>query len=179
MHLPLVIHAPPNYRPGEDVFEVYCDSSHGNAPDGLSYGGFLMAHKGGGVIAWKCRAQAIASDSPGAQELLLASLACRWTLALRMLLTDLDLGVGPLGPTTLWTDSQILLDGTHCEKLSKSSRWLATRYAMIRFGIACGAIKPTKCPAEDNLSDILTKAITGARFEKLRAAVLGLAHARR
>ena len=96
-----------------------------------------------------------------------------------MLLTDLDLGVGPLDPTTLWTDSQILLDGTHCERLSKSSRWLATRYAMIRFGIASGAIKPMKVSAEDNLADLLTKPLTGARFERLRAAVLGLAHARR
>ena len=50
---------------------------------------------------------------------------------------------------------------------------------MIRFGIASGAILPRKCLTEDNLSDLLTKPITGARFERLRAAVLGLDHARR
>jgi len=182
MHMPLVIHTA-EVEAGrgpwsqEGVFEVFCDSSHGNAPDGLSYGGFVLMHRGGGALAWKCRKQAVPTDSPGAQELLMATLAYRWTLSLRMLLADLGLGAPAVGPTTLWTDSQILLDGTRCERLGKSSRWLAARYAMMRFGVACGIIAPSKCPAADNVSDIVTKPLTGEALVRHRATILGLAHA--
>ena len=182
MEMPLVIHS--DVRPQgagawgpEGVFEVFCDSSHGNAPDGSSYGGFVLMHRGGGALAWKCRAQAMATDSPGAQELLMATLAYRWKLSLRMLLVDLEIGAELVDPTIVWTDSQILLDGTQCERLGKSSRWLAARYAMIRFGIQCGAIVARKRDGDDNVADIVTKPLTGAAFAKHRATILGLAHA--
>jgi len=182
MDMPLVIHS--SARPQqsgawgpEGVFEVYCDSSHGNAPDGSSYGGFVLMHRGGGALAWKCRAQGIAADSPGAQELLMATVAYRWSLSLRMLLADLGLDAELVEPTILWTDSQILLDGTRCERLGKSSRWLAARYAMIRFGIMCGAITACKRDAADNVSDIVTKPLTVATFAKHRATIQGLVYA--
>ena len=107
----------------------------------------------------------------------MASLAYRWTLALRMLLADLDVGAEQTQPTLLLTDSQILLDGTNCERLGKSSRWLAARYAMIRFGIACRAIAPRKCAAADNVADIVTKPLGGPAYARHRATILGLAHA--
>ena len=107
----------------------------------------------------------------------MASLAYRWALSLRMLLADLELGAHIVDPTVIWTDSQILLDGTRCERLGKSSRWLAARYAMIRFGIACGAIIPRKRAASDNVADLVTKALGGAAFARHRATILGLAHA--
>ena len=178
MHMPLVIHSgEPSAEVGDGVFDIYCDSSHGNAPDGHSYGGFVLMHRGGGALAWKCRVQGFPTDSPGAQELLMASLAYRWTLALRMLVADLDVGVGQDDPTPLWTDFQILLDGTNCERLGKSSRWLAARYAMIRFGIACRAIFPRKCPAAENVADIVTKPLAGVAYARHRATILGLSHA--
>jgi len=176
MHLPLVISSDPKHgAPGSPgSFELFCDSSHGNAEDGLSYGGFVLTHNGGGALAWKSRCQARPSDSPGAQELLMGTTAYRWILAQRMLLTDLDLGVAPTAPTTLWTDSQILLDGTHCERLSKDSRWVASRYAMMRFGEAMGIISPQKTAAEDNRGDPFTKPEAGAMFAKHRRMLLGL-----
>ena len=180
MHMPLVIHTDP---PGGGVdgplglFDVFCDSSHGNAPDGHSFGGFVLMHNGGGALAWKSRNQAFPTDSPGAQELLVATLAYRWTLSLRMLLADLGLGVALARPTLMWTDSQILLDGTNCERLGKSSRWLSSRYAMMRFGEACGAIAPTKLAAEENVGNAMTKPETGSLFVAHRALLLGLAHA--
>ena len=74
---------------------------------------------------------------------------------------------------------QILLGGSNCEKLAKSSRWLSARYAMIRHGKAHGTIAPTKVSGADNLADIVTKALTGAQFEKLRGVLLGHAYRKR
>jgi hypothetical protein len=104
----------------------------------------------------------------------MGSLAYKYTLALRTLQRDLDVGVAPTRPTELFTDAQALIDGTGCERLSKSSRWMATRYAMIRWGLSCGTIELAKVPAEDNCADIVTKCLTGALFFKHRARILGL-----
>ena len=149
------------------------DTSHGNAEDGASYGGFIIMNKGGGALAWKCKAQEIATDSTGAQELVMATTCYKYVAALRMLLLDMRVGAEQMDPTPMYTDSQILLNGTDCERLVKSSRWLASRYAMIRYGKACGVINPIKVPGEDNVADIVTKALTGQVFRKHRATLLG------
>jgi hypothetical protein len=154
MHMPLVIHIDPPGGGADGppaLFEVFCDSSHGNAPDGHSFGGFVLMHNVGGALAWKSRNQAFPTGSPGAQELMVATLACYWTLSLRMLLAHLDLGVASVRPTLVWTDSQTLLDGANCERLGESSRWLSSRYAMMRVGEACGAVAPMKLAAEENI----------------------------
>ena len=115
----------------------------------------------------------IATDSTGAQELVMATTCYKYVAALRMLLLDMRVGAEQMDPTPMYTDSQILLDGTDCERLVKSSRWLASRYAMIRYGKACGVINPIKVPGEDNVADIVTKALTGQVFRKHRATLLG------
>ena len=59
--------------------------------------------------------------------------------------------------------------------MTRATRWLAAKYAMVRWGIACRAITLGQVSSEDMVADILTKAIAGARFYSLRARVLGLA----
>jgi hypothetical protein len=66
-----------------------------------------------------------------------------------------------------------VLDGTTCERLAKRSRWMAMRYAMLRWGIMCGTIQPLKRPSARNPSDGLTKCLTGMYFENARARLLG------
>jgi len=83
---------------------------------------------------------------------------------LRSTSPDTDQGVSPTAPTTLWTDSQILPDGTHCERLRKDSRWLASRYATMRSGEAMGITNTQKTAADDNRGDPFTKPEAGALF---------------
>ena len=178
--LPLVIHAASARPDGqawgtEGMFRAYVDSSHGNAEDGQSYGGFIIMHNGGGAIAWKCLAQDFIADSPSAQELAMATTCYKYIMALRMMLYELRVGPpGAVDPTPIYTDSQVLLDGAASERLSKSSRWLAARYAMMRRGRESRQIAPLKVAAEDNVADIVTKPLTGALFIKHREAILGL-----
>ncbi len=58
--------------------------------------------------------------------------------------------------------------------MTRATRWLAAKYAMIRWGTACRAIALGQVSSEDMVADIVTKAIVGARFYLLRARVLGL-----
>ena len=118
----------------------------------------------GGALAWKCAAPAAGDDSSGAAELRMGTLAYKYTLALRTLQRDLDVGVKPTGPTPMFTDAQALIDGTGCERLSKSSGgWLRG-----------GTVELAKVSAEENCADIVTKCLTGAIFFRHRAKILGL-----
>ena len=181
IHLGLTLISPPPAPVGGapplglDFYSAFVDSAHGNAPDGLSYGGFIVVCDGGGALAWKCIAPAAGDDSTGAAELRMGTLAYKYILALRSLQQDLDLGVGPTKPTPLYTDAQAMIDGTGCERLKKSSRWMATRYAMIRWGLRCRSIRLAKVAAERNCADIVTKVLTGELFERHRHTILGLA----
>ena len=161
-------------RKGLDLFRGFVDSSHGNAPGGRGYGGFVLTCRGGGALAWKCAAPSAADDSTGAAELRMGTLAYKYILALRTLQLDLDVGVAPTLPTPLYSDAQAMIDGTGCERLKKSSRWMASRYAMIRWGLACQTIELKKVPAADNCADIVTKCLTGEAFYRHRRTILGL-----
>ena len=164
-----------------DLFDLYTDSSHGNAEEGRGYGGFLLMtkprphpHPPTGAVGWKTLLPPEGYDSTGAAELCTGSLALKWALAVRTLQHELDLGVSPALPTRMFTDSKTMIDGTDCSRLIRSSRWLAAKYAMLRWGLACGTITLDKVAAEFNVADIMTKPITGRRFFALRARVLGL-----
>ena len=104
----------------------------------------------------------------------MATLAYKCLLAAHLLLAELRVGVTPTGPSPFYLDAQAVLDGTSCERLAKKSRWMAMRYAMLRWGIMCGTIDPRKRPSSQNPSDGLTKCLIGAAFENARARLLGL-----
>jgi hypothetical protein len=60
-----------------------------------------------------------------------------------------------------------------CERITRDSRWMAMRYAMIRWGKACNTIDPLKLPTADNPADGNTKCLTGPAFEAARDRLLG------
>jgi hypothetical protein len=129
---------------------------------------------GGGALAWRCVAPPAGDDSSAAAELRLATLAYKYVVAARFLQCELEVGAAPAEPTPLYLDAQAVLDGTNCERLAKASRWMAMRYAMLRWGIACGTIAPRKLLTAMNPADGLTKCLTGKPFENGRARLLGL-----
>jgi hypothetical protein len=178
-----------------DLFDTFVDSSNGNWEDGAGIGGFVLSSRAasggppaagvrsgagapiigacGGALAWRCLIRYEGDDSSGAAELRLATLAYKYTLAARFLLTELDVGCAPSMPTPFHLDAQAVLDGTSCERLAKGSRWMAMRYAMLRWGGNCGTIEARKRPSAQNPSDGLTKCLTGTPFLNGRARLLG------
>jgi hypothetical protein len=142
----------------------FSDSSHGNAEGGRSYGGLVVLNRGGGALTWATVAPRPGDDSPGAAELRIITYAYKRILGIRTLLADLDLGVEEERPTPLWTDSKSAAQGQACERIDKNSRWMATRYAMVRWGIECGTIDLLTVEGSGNCADIFTKALVGASF---------------
>ena len=83
-------------------------------------------------------------------------------------------GLAQTSPTHIYTDSLAVEQGTICEKVSKISRWMATRYAMARWGISCLTILLLGISTWDNPSDVLTKCVSKDLFVRHRAVLLGL-----
>ena len=129
--------------------------------------------EGGGAIYWKTLLPGSPADSSGFSELLMGTRALKVTLAVRMLQRDLDLGVAPTAPTPLHTDAQAVLDGTGCERMHLLSRWMASRLAMMRWGVASGEISPTKRDSAEMVSDILTKPLGVQAFLQARTRIMG------
>jgi hypothetical protein len=80
--------------------------------------------------------------------------------------------VAPHDPTPFYLDAQTVIDGTNCERLDKRSRWMALRYAMLRWGMACRTIETRKRATSRNVSDGFTKNLTKEqKAKKLNAEV--------
>ena len=62
--------------------------------------------------------------------------------------------------------------------MPKSSRWMGTRYAMVRHAENSDTIRLRKAKAADNVADIVTKCLAGEAFKVNRAMILGLPYYR-
>ena len=113
------------------------------------------------------------STAPAA-ELHATTVALKYTVAIRTLHSELELDVAPTEPTSLYTDAQAVTDGSSMERMTRATRWLAAKYAMVRWGIACRAIALGIVSSKDQIADIVTKPLVGMRFYSLRVRVLGL-----
>ena len=67
--------------------------------------------------------------------------AVKYTIAARTIQRDLDLGIAPLRPTVVYTDASAVIQGRGGERMTKSTRRLGTRYAMIRWVEYCRIIR--------------------------------------
>jgi hypothetical protein len=170
-----------------DLFSTYVDSSHGNWTAGGGFGGYVLATDrdpsappgsfGGGALAWGCWTKHCGDDSSAAAELRMAVDAYKQTLVTRFIQTELLVGAAPSRPTPFYMDASAIVDGFECERLSRASRWMAIRYGMLRWGVACSTIKLTKLDADDNPADANTKCLVGPAFIRSRNLLLGYPNA--
>ena len=117
-----------------------------------------------------------ADDSSAAAELRMVVLASKYIVAARTIQRDLDLGIAPTLPTPLFTDADAVIGGRQAERMPKKSRWMAIRYAMLRWAERSRTLRLEHIHTLDNCADIMTKCLTGAAFRRHRATVLGLPH---
>ena len=84
--------------------------------------------------------------------------------------------LGLLGPgeaTVFCMDAAVVLAGVAMDRVSRESRYLATRLAMLRQAVADGVIVLHKIDTNANPADIFTKPVVGETLRRLRAMVLG------
>jgi hypothetical protein len=121
---------------------------------------------------WRCFVPRSFPDSSAAAELIIASHACKNILGFRLLLDELHMLNA--GPTSLYIDASAVINGAEMEKITKSMRFMAARYSMVRLVVSDGKVVLVKCDSLDNKSDGFTKPLVGAVFVKSRHLMLGL-----
>jgi hypothetical protein len=155
--------------------EAYSDSSALNAGSGQSWGGTAVAVPGSGLVAWKAHAPKKPTDSSGGAELIAATFVNKYVQGLRMLTKETSCREDK--PWALHIDATATLSGVAMEKVSDNMRYLAARYAMLRYSQdVSNDIELTKIDTKDNVADGFTKPLQGADFARSRAQMLGPGH---
>ena len=89
------------------LFHCFTDSSHINGEDGLGFAGIVIMTRGeGGALGWKVMLPPNGFDSTAAAELHATTVALKYTVAIRTLQSELELGVAPTEPTPLYIDAR-------------------------------------------------------------------------
>jgi hypothetical protein len=154
------------------AIEHWSDSSALNAGDGLSWGGGCSGVRGSGLISWKSFAPKKPADSSGAAELIAATFTNKFGQGTRMFVKECCMGA--LIPWAFNIDASSALAGVEMERVSDRMRYVAARYAMLRYSEEVTAdIKLQKCTSAANTADGFTKPLTGPAFLRSRAQMLG------
>ena len=143
-----------------------------------SFGGYALrlGHPDGrhsAPLAWAVSLPLNTTGASGHSELTQIARATSAVLGMRIYLRELGQGHLVTEPSKVYTDAQVVLDGTQCRRVSNTSKWMCTRYAMVRQAEENGAAIPTKCATELNDADIFTKPLTGAAFARAQASIMG------
>ena len=82
-----------------------------------------------------------------------------------------ELGKPPTGPTRLRTDNQSAIAIVKDPKFHMRTKHIDVRYHFIRALVRTGKVEITYVPTDDNLADVLTKALPCAKFEGARTSI--------
>ena len=143
-----------------------------------------------GVIHWASRAQRSIALSSTEAEVMAATEVTKCLVWLRRIFLE-NFGYKPqdlvtLGkqgltdamwidkacPITILEDNQSAIAISKNPVLPRASRHIALRYLYVRQEVLAGRIKLVWCPTDQNCADILTKSVTPATHERLRARLV-------
>eukprot|EP00253_Pinus_taeda_P024482 PITA_24482 len=137
----------------------------GDPDDRKSTAGYVFT-LGSGPITWGCKKQAAISLSSAEAEYRGAVEASKEALWLRQILSEF--GFEQQHPTTLWCDNQSAIQLCKDPVQHQRSKHIELHMHFIRKLIHDHVLEVQYCSTDDQVVDIFTKALTGAKFTKLR-----------
>ena len=143
-----------------------------DAGSGSSWGGFGWGQPGSGFTHYRCVSPRHLTDSSGGGELVVATLALKEAIGVRIMNAELGL-LDATKATDLFMDAAVVLAGVAMDRVTRESRHVATRLAMLRQAVADGIITLRKIDTKTNPADIFTKPLVGETPRRLRAMCLG------
>ena len=120
----------------------------------------------GGTISWACRKQVCVSLSSTEAEYVALSEATQELIWLQRLSQDFSINIQY--PVQILADNQSAIKMIDNHKFSNSTKHIETRYHFIKDIKEQGSINIKYVPAEDNIADMLTKALGGIKIKDLR-----------
>eukprot|EP00253_Pinus_taeda_P013552 PITA_13552 len=137
----------------------------GDADDRKSTAGYVFT-LGSGPITWACKKQAAISLSSAEAEYRGGVEASKEALWLRQILSEL--GFEQQHPTTLWCDNQSAIQLCKDPVQHQRSKHIELHMHFIRKLVHDHVLEVQYCSTDDQVADIFTKALTEAKFTKLR-----------
>ena len=146
-----------------------------------SYGGHMHTHKShtgmvhiatNGIIHYRSMAQKTNSTSSSHAEAKAAFSMAKETLAIKGFWTELESNIGHIVPintasTTILVDNRATVDLFHDPKSTEKSRHWLLAYTWVKELQLLGLLKFKWINGKQNLSDLLTKPVSGAVFNEL------------
>eukprot|EP00253_Pinus_taeda_P023838 PITA_23838 len=144
----------------------FTDSDWAGDPDDRKSTAVYVFTLGSGPITWACKKQAAISLSSAEAEYRGAVEASKEALWLRQILSEL--GFEQQHPTTLWCDNQSAIQLCKDPVQHQRSKHIELHMHFIRKLIHDHVLEVQYCSTDDQVADIFTKALTEAKFTKLR-----------
>eukprot|EP00253_Pinus_taeda_P014603 PITA_14603 len=137
----------------------------GDSDDRKSTASYVFT-PGSRPITWACKKQAAISLSSAEAEYRGAVEASKEALWLRQILSEF--GFEQQHPTTLWCDNQSAIQLCKDPVQHQRSKHIELHMHFIRNLIHDHVLEAQYCSTDDQVADIFTKALTEAKFTKLR-----------
>eukprot|EP00253_Pinus_taeda_P023024 PITA_23024 len=144
----------------------FTDSDWAGDPDDRKSTSSYVFTLGSGPITWACKKQAAISLSSAEAEYRGAVEASKEALWLRQILSEF--GFEQQHPTTLWCDNQSAIQLCKDPVQHQRSKHIELHMHFIRKLIHDHVLEVQYCSTDDQGADIFTKALTEAKFTKLR-----------
>ena len=124
----------------------------------------------GAAIGHSSRRQVCISMSSTESEIMAASECALELVYFRRLLREM--GLPQMKPTVLNVDNQGAVELSKHQKSCHRSRHVLRRFFKVRELVAIGEITVKWCPTDDNVADLLTKALEPAKFNKFKNSAM-------
>eukprot|EP00253_Pinus_taeda_P005946 PITA_05946 len=144
----------------------FTDSDWAGDPDDRKSTAVYVFTLGSGPITWACKKQAAISLSSAEAEYRGAGEASKEALWLRQILSEL--GFEQQHPTTLWCDNQSAIQLCKDPVQHQRRKHIELHMHFIRKLNHDHVLEVQYCSTDDQVADIFTKALTEAKFTKLR-----------
>jgi hypothetical protein len=150
---------------GDPELVGFTDASYGDTYDFRSTGGHVFK-LGGGTISWSSKRQGPTAASTTESEYVQASEAAKEAIWLQRLIEGFGVKQGPI---KLHGDNRSAIALAKNGEFHSRTKHIGVRYHFIRHAISDGHIDFAWVPTDDNLADIMTKALQPYKFAPLVA----------
>lgn len=152
--------------------DIYCDADYAADVDSRrSVTGYLFM-LAGAPITWQSRQQTSVALSTMESEYMAACAATQEAIWLRSLLKDLNL-LDQSKPMIIREDNQACIAFSLNPGTYKKSKHIDVKFHFVRERVASKEVVLEYIDTKDQLADILTKALDGSTFTKLRERIFG------
>jgi hypothetical protein len=154
------------YIDPDEFFFTYTDADHGGKKDTMKSTSGFVVMMAGGPVSWRSKLQTTVSLSTTEAEYVAGVDAGKEIACMRHLLQELEYGL--TGASSLLMDNQSAIVVARNPEHHGRMRHLDLVHHWLRGQVEAGVIDVKYVPTEDQLADIMTKALPKPAVERLR-----------